>query len=123
MSLSSDYGLGLRASYFQPLLGSGILTQDGALWKHSRALLRPQSTSTKSQNFEQTKHCVQNRIDGAANDGGTVDLQPLFFKLTLDTTMFLLFGDSVSALEWGDVAQAFNLAQDYLAHRRRLGQF
>ncbi|KUI62352.1 Cytochrome P450 52A2 [Cytospora mali] len=61
---------------------------------------------------------------------GTVDLQPLFFKLTFDTTMFLLFGDSVSALEWGDVAgeesefaQAFNLAQDYLAHRGRLGQF
>lgn len=44
--------------------------------------------------------------------------------------MFLLFGDSVSSLDWGEVAgqestfaQAFNLAQDYLAHRGRLGQF
>lgn len=44
--------------------------------------------------------------------------------------MFLLFGDSVLELDWGKVAgqessfaQAFNLAQDYLAHRGRLGQF
>lgn len=63
-------------------------------------------------------------------DGSPVDLQPLFFKLTFDTTMFLLFGDAVSQLDWGQVAgqqstfaQAFNLAQDYLAHRGRLGPF
>lgn len=63
-------------------------------------------------------------------DGSPVDLQPLFFKLTFDTTMFLLFGDAVSKLDWGQVAgqqstfaQAFNLAQDYLAHRGRLGPF
>lgn len=44
--------------------------------------------------------------------------------------MFLLFGESVSTLDWGKVsgqesefAQAFNLAQDYLAHRGRLGPF
>jgi cytochrome P450 len=44
--------------------------------------------------------------------------------------MFLLFGDSVLDLDWGKVAgqessfaEAFNLAQDYLAHRGRLGQF
>lgn len=57
-----------------------------------------------------------------------MDLQPLFFKLTFDTTMFLLFGDSISALgevagRESDFAKAFNLAQDYLAHRGRLGPF
>lgn len=125
-----DYGLGLRAPHFRPLLGSGIFTQDGALWKHSRALLRPQFASNRSQNFEQIKNCVQDLINSIPGDGSTVDLQPLFFKLTFDTTMFLLFGDSVLDLDWGEVAgqessfaQAFNLAQDYLAHRGRLGQF
>lgn len=125
-----DYGLGLRAPHFRPLLGSGIFTQDGALWKHSRALLRPQFASNRSQNFEQIKNCVQDLISSIPGDGSTVDLQPLFFKLTFDTTMFLLFGDSVLDLDWGKVAgqessfaQAFNLAQDYLAHRGRLGQF
>lgn len=69
-------------------------------------------------------------IAAVPGDGSPVDLQPLFFKLTFDTTMFLLFGDAVSNLDWGQVAgqqsafaQAFNLAQDYLAHRGRLGPF
>lgn len=73
---------------------------------------------------------MQDLINSVPGDGSTVDLQPLFFKLTFDTTMFLLFGDSVLDLDWGKVAgqessfaQAFNLAQDYLAHRGRLGQF
>lgn len=55
-------------------------------------------------------------------------MQPLCFKLTFNTTMFLLFGDDVEDAEWGEVAgqeskfaAAFNLAQDYLASRGRLG--
>lgn len=61
-------------------------------------------------------------------EDGVVDLQPLFFKLTFDTTMFLLFGDAVEAMDWGKVAgqetrfaSAFNTGQDYLASRGRLG--
>jgi cytochrome P450 len=124
-----DYSLGLRKPTFQPLLGSGIFTQDGPAWAHSRRLIRPQFSSNRSQNFEQVKKCVQAMID-AVPASGVVDLQPLCFKLTFDTTMFLLFGDSVLAADWGEVAgqesefaQAFNLAQDYLSHRGRLGAF
>lgn len=69
-------------------------------------------------------------IAAVPRDGHPVDLQPLFFRLTFDTTMFLLFGDTVSALDWGQVAgqesrfaRAFTVAQDYLAHRGRLGPF
>ena len=53
-----------------------------------------------------------------------MDLQPLFFRLTLNTTMFLLFGQMQNdAAASGDAkfAEAFNLAQDYLARRGRLG--
>jgi len=124
-----DYALGLRAPTFRPLLGSGIFTQDGSAWKHSRQLLRPQFASNRTQNFEQIQRCVQELIDAVPQDG-IVDLQPLCFKLTFDTTMFLLFGDSVAAADWGqvagkesDFAKAFNTAQDYLAHRGRLGPF
>lgn len=127
-----DYGLGLRSPTFRPLLGSGIFTQDGDEWRHSRALLRPQFASNQQSNFDQIKHYVNENIISEihAAAGKPVDLQPLFFKLTFDTTMFLLFGDAVSKLDWGQVAgqqssfaQAFNLAQDYLAHRGRLGPF
>jgi cytochrome P450 len=47
----NDYGLGLRAPTFHPLLGSGIFTQDGAAWKHSRRLLRPQLASRPTAKF------------------------------------------------------------------------
>lgn len=114
------------------MLGSGIFTQDGEEWRHSRALLRPQFSSNQQANFEQIKRCVDDVIAEIPADDrrSPVDLQPLFFKLTFDTTMFLLFGDAVSKLDWGQVAgqqsafaQAFTLAQDYLAHRGRLGPF
>jgi cytochrome P450 len=123
-----DFGLGLRPPTFFPLLGSGIFTQDGREWKHSRELLRPQFLSNRSENFEQIKECVQNLISCIPPDG-IIDLQPLFFRLTFDTTTFLLFGKSMSALVSNDIAgqesefaSAFNLGQDYLSHRGRLGE-
>lgn len=139
--LSQDYGLGLRSPTFRPLLGSGIFTQDGAQWQHSRDLLRPRFASNRYQNFEQIQGCVQDLISmltrpqAQSADGATatvttaVDLQPLFFRLTFDashTTTFLLFGNSVIAAAPGQessFAQAFNFAQYYLAHRGRLGPF
>lgn len=126
---SLDFGLGLRRPHFFPLLGSGIFTQDGPEWKHSRDLLRPQFMSNRDENFEQVKECVQNLISRIP-PSGIVDLQPLFFRLTFDSTTFLLFGKSMSALSSDDVAgkesefaNAFNVGQDYLSHRGRLGEF
>ncbi|KAG9250648.1 cytochrome P450 [Emericellopsis atlantica] len=127
--LSTDFEnftLGLRPAHFKPLLGSGIFTQDGAAWKHSRQLLRPQFASNRRQNFEQIQRCVQGIINDIP-ENGVVDLQPLCFKLTFSTTMFLLFGDAVEAMDWGKVvgqesrfSAAFSLGQDYLASRGRL---
>ncbi|KAF2477703.1 cytochrome P450 [Lindgomyces ingoldianus] len=125
----TNYSLGLRPRHFYPLMGSGIFTQDGAEWKHSRDLLRPQFMSNRFQNFEQIKECVRNLIANIPSSG-QVDLQPLFFRLTFDTTTFLLFGRSLSTLTSADIASkesefadAFNVAQDHLAMRGRLGDF
>ena len=58
-----------------------------------------------------------------------VDLQPLFFGLTLDTTMAVLFGQPLDELQVqgaGDeavFARAFDYAQHKLAVRGRLGDF
>ncbi|KAF7447811.1 CypX Cytochrome P450 [Pyrenophora tritici-repentis] len=124
-----DFSLGLRPKHFAPLMGSGIFTQDGAAWKHSRALLRPQFTSNRYQNFEEMKKSVESLIDQISSDS-VVDLQPLFFRLTFDTTTFLLFGKTLSSLQSSDIAgkesefaTAFNLGQDYLSHRGRLGDW
>ncbi|KAK3331188.1 hypothetical protein B0H66DRAFT_546060 [Apodospora peruviana] len=62
---------------------------------------------------------------------GTVDLQPLFFSLTMDVASALLFGRSVYSLradidqaaENRDFANNFNIAQEGLAKRFRLAPF
>jgi cytochrome P450 len=114
---------------FSPLLGSGIFTQEGPEWKHSRELLRPQFMQNRSENFEQLKTCVENLLD-CITPVEIVDLQPLFFRLTFDTTTFLLFGKSSSSLQSQDgagqepeFANAFNMAQDYAFRRSSLGKY
>jgi cytochrome P450 len=85
--------------------------------------------SNRFQNFEQIKKCVDNLVACIPQDG-IVDLQPLFFRLTFDTTTFLLFGQQMSSLTSEEMASresnfaaAFNLAQEYLSYRGRLGPF
>lgn len=58
-------------------------------------------------------------------------MQPLFYDLTLHTTLFLLFGSTMGYSQTGDnnvgqhrdFAKAFITAQDYLSHRGRLGDY
>jgi cytochrome P450 len=125
----ADFNLGLRPVHFDPLLGSGIFTQDGAQWRHSRELLRPQFMSKRFENFEQIKDAVNDLIANVPEDG-VVDLQPLFFRLTFETTLFLLFGQHLPSLKSEGISnqeekfsEAFNTGQDYLAQRGRLGGF
>lgn len=62
-------------------------------------------------------------------DGSTVDLQPLFFQLTLDSATEFLFGESVDVLrslpgsEQHLFGQAFDYAQKESTYRLRLGPF
>ena len=59
-----------------------------------------------------------------ATAGNTVDLQPLFFRFTLDTTTAFLFGESVYSLSASGretkFEEAFNVAQEFIAKRFRL---
>lgn len=110
-------------------MGSGIFTQDGKQWRHSRELLRPQFMTNRLNNFIQIREAVNNLISCIPDDS-EVDLQPLFFSLTFETTLFLLFGHHLpSAKSEGIVghenrfAEAFNVGQEYLAQRGRLGHF
>ena len=110
-------------------MGSGIFTQDGKQWRHSRELLRPQFMSNRLNNFERIKDAV-NQLISCIPENREVDLQPLFFRLTFQTTLFLLFGQHVSSMNTETIADrerefadAFNLGQEYLAQRGRLGNF
>lgn len=126
-----DYGFGCRPAVFAPLLGNGIFTQEGSAWKYSRDLLRKQFARAKYQNLESSFAEHVDNLISSMPSGGVIDLQPLFFSLTLDTSTALLFGRSVyslrasidQALENKLFAESFEIAQEGLAKRFRIAPF
>lgn len=89
-------------------------------------MLRPQFHFKQYTNLEIFREAVDNLIDNVPQGGGVVDLQPLFFRLTLDVTTAFLFGESIQSLKLPEsageqtFAESFNIAQDYVAKRFRL---
>ncbi|KAI4086117.1 MAG: hypothetical protein LQ344_007830 [Seirophora lacunosa] len=119
-----DFGFGPRRDAFYRLLGEGIFNQDGPPWKHSRELLRRQFVRMQYQNLSVFREHVENMLDVLSKSEGVVDLQPVFFRYTLDITTALIFGQSVHSLvkEGGDsFSESFSEAADITAYRGRLG--
>jgi cytochrome P450 len=108
------------------MFGDGIFTQEGEAWKHSREVIRPQLMHKQYENLKVFKAAVDDLIDIVQNSSGIVDLQPLFFRMTLDVTTAFLFGESVKSLRAPEsagehtFANAFNTAQAYVIKRYRL---
>lgn len=106
------------------MLGDGIFVQENAAWKSSRHLLRPQFSHQTYESLEVFREPVKDLLD-ILDTSETIDLQPLFFRLTLDATTAYLFGESTRTLRGGeheknDFALAFDTAQEYIVKRFRL---
>lgn len=95
-----DYELSLRRKKaFQRLIGHGIFTNDGADWKHSRELIRPNFVRDQVADLDNFEQHVNLMIDAIPKDGKmTIDLQELFYGLTMDTATEFLFGESTNVL-------------------------
>lgn len=129
----NDFALGVRHKHFLPLLGDGIFTLDGEGWKQSRTMLRPQFAREQVAHVQSLEPHLQVFAQHIRNaKGDTIDLQNLFFKLTVDTATEFLFGESVHSLvddsvtstfaieQWegkDKFAESFNVAQAYLSSR------
>ncbi len=109
------------------LIGDGIFTQDGAEWRHSRSLLKPSLFQKHYHDATLFEEHVDNLISRIATER-IIDLQPLFFSLTLDITTSFLFGKSVYTLKPNqgqaekEISEAFRYAQVYVARRYQLGR-
>lgn len=95
---SGEFDIGPhRAKMFKDLFGLGVMTTRGQAWKHSRALIRPQFARDQIMNIDLLETHVQALIGrfNVLSDGWTekVDLQPLFYNLTLDVSTEFLVGD------------------------------
>lgn len=125
-----DFGLGKRRrAAFDSLLGHGILNTDGMEWSRSRRLLRPSFARDQWGDLAILEKHVVNLIDQIPHDGSSVDLQALFFRMTMDTATELFFGESAYSLtsnanaELRGFAAAFNRTQRTIAVDFCLGPF
>ena len=117
-----------RKDAFIPLLGHGIFTTDGAAWHNSRELLRPNFVRSQVGDLATFESHVGHMIDAIPRDGSTVDLQDLFFRLTIDSATEFLFGESTNSLAPGSsntssarFAEAFNRSQEAIGEVSRAG--
>ena len=115
-----------RKLSFAPLLGDGIFTLDGAAWQHSRDLLRPNFVRSQVGDLRTFERHVNHLLYAIPRDGSTVDLQELFFLLTMDSATEFLFGKSTDCLAPGAAndsnrrfAVAFNRSQEYVGQGGR----
>ena len=124
-----DYSFGNRTVAFTPLLGHGIFNADGERWANSRHLLRPNFARDQVADLEAFERHFKLMLKHIPRDGKTVDLQELFFMLTIDTATEFLFNHSTHTLRMhgqGDnedviFGRAFNFAQNDISQRLRLG--
>ena len=97
-----DYCLGKRRrDVFLPVFGHGIFANDGSAWERSRSMVRPNFTRAQVADLEMFEVHVSHLIDSIPRDGSTVDLQDLFFGLTMDSATEFLFGKSTNTLAPG----------------------
>lgn len=98
----NDFALGTRHQSIKVTLGDGIFTLDGAGWKHSRAMLRPQFAREQVGHVQALEPHVQALGARVRNhNGAPFDLQTLFFELTIDSGTEFLFGESCESLRDG----------------------
>lgn len=115
-----------RKASFTPLLGRGIFTSDGPAWHQSRELLRPNFVRAQVADLDMFEVHVGHFMDAIPRDRSTVDLQDLFFRLTMDSATEFLFGESTNSLAPGTstesssrFAVAFNRSQERVGRAAR----
>ncbi|KAF7541499.1 hypothetical protein G7054_g523 [Neopestalotiopsis clavispora] len=109
------------------LWGDGITVVDGEKWAARRKLIKPAFEVIHIANLENRnlgKH-VERLMALIPRDGSTVDLMPLFRRLSLDTASEFIFGESMDALRSPDshkeFLDAYFYAQRGVAIRLMLG--
>ncbi len=119
----------MRLYGFEPFVGKGIMCSDGAFWEHSRAMIKPTFAKTQIADLHLRAYAihVHKLLHLIPRDGSTVDLQPLFAQLALDSSTEFLFGESVGTLEPSTVSldaksflEAYNYGQTAVGRRLQL---
>ena len=110
------------------LVGPGVLTADGALWKTHRKLMMPSFSKKALEDLSIYSDHFDRFLGHLPRDGEVVDLQDLFFRLTMDSSTAHLLGCSSNTLATTsevspepELAGAFDRAQRAAVEKFALG--
>ncbi|KAI0484191.1 cytochrome P450 [Xylariaceae sp. FL0804] len=94
------FGVEKIRSGIEYLWGDGITVVDGEKWASRRKLIKPSLDVAHIANLENRSLAshVARLMELIPRDGTTVDLMPLFRRLSLDTSSEFIFGESLGAL-------------------------
>ncbi|KAJ7479871.1 cytochrome P450 monooxygenase CYP63 [Mycena latifolia] len=129
----------------ETFLGQGIFNRDDEMWKMHRNVARPFFARERISDFEIFEKYTRRTLSLASalsSSGQPCEAQDLFSRLTLDAASEFLFGTDLETLgatlpvagktemgpkgsatddSWGAFAQAFEMAQQTITARGRIG--
>lgn len=110
------------------LVGPGVLTADGSLWKSHRKLMMPSFSRKALEDLSIYSDHFDRFVGHLPKDGEVIDLQDLFFRLTMDSSTAHLLGCSSNTLATTsevspepELAGAFDRAQRAAVEKFALG--
>ena len=110
------------------LVGPGILTTDGDVWRFHRNLIKPSFGRSRLGDLTEFEEHTLRLLRHLPPSGTAIDLQELFLKFTLDTSTKHLFGTSSGSLATlsdvktePELAGAFNRSQRAAVTKSALG--
>lgn len=86
----------LRSNFFQRLVGNGLLTSEGEVWKRQRRLTSPAFHRHRIANYADTMVNYTQRLTSTWKDGETRDMHRDMMRLTLEIVVRCLFSADVS---------------------------
>ncbi|KAF7334357.1 hypothetical protein MSAN_02375000 [Mycena sanguinolenta] len=99
---------------FEPLLGSGIFSSDGELWKFHRAMTRPFFKRDRLSDFELFDRHSNDAVSAIKNclrEGYPVDFQDIVSRFAMDSSSEFLFGRNAHTLAAGALGAAWPVTE------------
>lgn len=110
----SNYGRDKFMARIKPLLGEGLLTADGELWKRQRKIMAPAFHRRKIAGYATTMVDCAQATAGGWSEGEIVEMNFEMMRLTLQIAVRTLFGADGSD-DAQTVARAFGEVSEYFA--------
>ncbi|MEX0620864.1 MAG: cytochrome P450 [Solirubrobacterales bacterium] len=108
-----NYGKGIEYELLRIVLGEGLLTSEGEVWRRQRKLVQPMFAKRHLNHFtEHMTAATADALDGplmsSLTDGQIVDANRMMMELTLDIVGRALFGADLSGATAARVGPAMN---------------